>query len=44
VGQFGKRREAMTVRELEAVKRWLGENYRVPERREPGRVLERVRA
>lgn len=38
-GRFGKARELMTVPELERVKQWLGENYRVPKRREPVRVL-----
>ncbi len=28
--------------ELEAIKVWLGENYQVPERREPGMVLQQV--
>ena len=44
VVQFGKRREAMTVPELSRVKQWLGDNYRVPERRSPDFVLERVNA
>lgn len=39
MGHFGKRRENMTVRELEAVKVWLGERYQVPERKAPGMVL-----
>jgi len=40
--RFGKRREAMTVAELERVTLWLGENYRIPERREPGVVYQPV--
>jgi superfamily II DNA or RNA helicase len=39
---FGKYRKNMTVPELEAVKRWLTEGYAVPERKEPGIVLEPV--
>lgn len=39
VGQFGKSREVMTVRELERVKQWLGERWPVPEKREARRVL-----
>jgi hypothetical protein len=39
VGRFGKRREAMTVRELEAVRACLAEEYPVPTTRAPGVVL-----
>ena len=39
VGQFGKKRELMTVKELEAVKRFLREEYQYPERKGPGMVL-----
>ncbi len=42
--EFGKCRENMTVKELEAVKVWLGENYQVPERREPMTVLQPIGA
>lgn len=42
--EFGKKREDMTVKELERVKAWLGDKYPVPQVREPGVVLERVRA
>ena len=39
VGEFGKRREVMTVKELQRVKVWLAGNYQVPERRAPGMVM-----
>jgi len=42
VREFGKRREHMTVKELELLKVWLEANYLVPERKAPVMVLEPV--
>jgi superfamily II DNA or RNA helicase len=36
---YGKSRDRMTVRELEALKSYLSGNYEIPQRREPGVVL-----
>ncbi|MDZ4341326.1 MAG: helicase-related protein [Candidatus Binatia bacterium] len=42
VGEFGKKRELMTVAELEDLKMWLRQNYEVPEVKPGGIVLEAV--